>query len=226
MLHELRNLVWPVWATLLIAAAVAANGVSAQAAVEACANLPDRKPDISVETTFVKPSVYRSLARSELTEKSGNGLPTYGVTETEQVFRLHVGVLHAPDNDGAGVCFVLTDVDVVFRLEKADIFIASELKPGSCAYRVTMEHENRHAAIARNALRRHTAALKQELSNRRYRIVRRAPSGDAALEMARELVAKPTRETLERIKQESNREHGKLDTPENYRREAARCETW
>jgi hypothetical protein len=213
-------------ATLLLSMAALVTGAPARAAAPACAAIPDTNPRISVTASFVEPTYYRNLARSELTKKNGRGLPTYGVTETEQSFQLRVRVFHAPDNDGAGVCFVLAEVDVAFRLNKADVYIASELKPGSCAYRVTKDHENQHVAIARRAVKRHVASLDREFSKRRYRLVRRAASGDAALAMARELVAEPTRQTLERIKQDSNREHGKLDTPENYQRETNRCDTW
>ena len=126
-----------------------------------------------------------------------------------------------------GYCVYLTSVEANFGLQKMQVFVASELKQGGCAYNAVLDHENQHVAINRETVKefapRIHAQLQDELEKLRPVFTRDTGSTTAAI--------------LDRIKIQSaglvnqfsdtmSRRHAVIDTANNYAATSKLCPDW
>ncbi len=125
---------------------------------------------------------------------------------------------------GGRICAMPTRIDISLSLGRIDVYLARELRRGSCAYRVTLAHENRHVAIHRRGQERLAALLRRALSASAARLhgsgSNRRQAG-AALGRAIERVIAPLAARTAAITAAFDRD---LDSPATRRQEARRCQ--
>ena len=106
-----------------------------------------------------------------------------------------------------------------YRLVHA-IHVAKDYTKGSCEYNVILEHEKQHASFEMHVLRKNERKLKAMVRNAVVKNIRRSES----------VLNKATHIALMRFWREvipqANALHAKIDTPENYARESAKCSNW
>ena len=125
---------------------------------------------------------------------------------------------------GGRICAMPTRIDISLSLGRIDVYLARELRRGSCAYRVTLAHENRHVAIHRRGQKRLAALLRRALSASAARLhgsgSDRRQAG-AALGRAIERIIAPLAARTAAITAAFDRD---LDSPATRRQEARRCQ--
>lgn len=148
-----------------------------------------------------------------------------GITYVETMLSMQAATRLKPE--GRGFCVYLDKVTADFGWDRMEVYVASEYKPGSCEYRMILDHENQHVAINQGALResapRVRAALEAILRDQGPLYVADANRGaDQALTAIHNRMSGAL-EGFQRIMAEGN---GAIDTDSNYEAVSQMCEGW
>lgn len=123
------------------------------------------------------------------------------------------------------VCYWITKFDIHFTAEDMMVHIARELPEDSCAYRVTLEHENQHVALTRQILDQKIPWMRSVLdatlpSNNP--LVSRLSHGNEV----QALMKRSGDHLLQELQDAVTRANATLDTPTNYEKTTQRCNDW
>ena len=185
---------------------------------------------VSGEMLYDHTKVNRTLARLHEKEYGGqpydgfqiNGLSTYTL-ETEINFRIIKQVF----NDGV-TCFYPADIELIVSMKNPTIYIARALKKGTCAYNITLRHEQTHQQINFETLQAYLPYIKERFIKiiKKYALISR-PKDDISLEKVQTGLQKRYSDAInaviEEVKKEINLEQQKLDNLENYNYEQSLC---
>ena len=92
--------------------------------------------------------------------------------------------LRTLEQDG-GHCYWIRSIDLLLRYRSLDIFVASDYRRDSCAFRAILSHERDHVRVARQYLNRFETSFHQALNSSavptpsRPAFTRRAPKAEA-----------------------------------------------
>ncbi len=155
-----------------------------------------------------------------------HGWEPVGLTTADTQFRLRAEVI-ARSIDRRRYCVHLESVDAVLGYDDLRVYVARRYRPGSCAHANVLDHENRHVSIFRTTLEQYAPRLRRLLVDSAARlgpVISLSPNDGARhLQSALQDTAMPLFEDMTRALSAA---HAKLDTPENYAREQARCNDW
>jgi hypothetical protein len=175
------------------------------------------------------PPVLETRPMAELRRMSREGLGEHEHTlglykaELRSAMRLEYAIV----NDGKTACVGIREMKVDIHLGERRIYLARELERGGCRHGVTLAHEQQHARIDDAVLARELPKLKQTLARAAadVGVAGPVPAGSVAAHRddIGERLERVFRHELDRVNETRRREQGALDTPESYRREAARC---
>ena len=208
--------------------------ISPTQAQSECAHLGS-SPNV---TLLIKPGkivLSNELSRSQITTLSGrrqlsSGIQSHwqpiGLTLTEHQFSMQIKV-RAKQIAGNRFCGQLSGVDAQLGYDKLEVYIARKYRPGSCHYRSILDHENRHVAVFRDALVKYAPRIKHRL--KRFAaslspVV--ATSANQAAKILRQKLQRELKPLIREMGREMDFRNAKLDSPQNYRREQARCSQW
>ncbi|HEX2115361.1 MAG TPA: hypothetical protein VHM01_13220 [Alphaproteobacteria bacterium] len=211
---------------LAISAAALALAAFPASAQRRCSGTAE--PVVRLDFTPSRPAV-DTLPMAELRRLSRDGLGehqhTLGLYKAE--LRSSMRLEYAISNDGRNACIGIREVRIALQLADRRIYLARELQRGSCRHDVTLAHEQLHARIDDTIFSRELPNLKQALARAALDIgvVGPIPAGNVPSyrDDIGERVERIFRQELDRISETRRREQGSIDTPEAYRREAARC---
>jgi hypothetical protein len=164
----------------------------------------------------------RSRGIPELTRRmAGQGPdgPALGLTHSRLGTEIAYAMSAVPA--GSGYCITLDRVDVKITLA-ITVFLAKELKPGSCLYREAEAHEQKHVDLERKLLPVARARVEVALAGVARRTVRGATieaAGDQLQEQARKAVDA----VLTDFAAEKKRQQLLFDTVEEYQKLSRRC---
>lgn len=165
-------------------------------------------------------------SRSNQTSTLGSRWHPVGLTLTERKFSMRVQVRAQRASNGR-FCGYLTKVTARIGYDKLKVYVARKYRPGSCHYRSILDHENLHVAIFRDTLVRYAPRLERRL--KRLASTMRpvtARTADATANMLQSKLQRDLKPLFREMDRELDFRNGKLDTPQNYRREQARCTGW
>ena len=124
-------------------------------------------------------------------------------------------------------CGQLSGVDARLGYDKLKVYIARKYRPGSCNYRSILDHENRHVAVFRSTLFKYAPRIERRLKRLAANL---GPVLAGSADKAAKILQKKMQRELKPLFREMNREmdfrNAKLDTPQNYQKEQARCSQW
>jgi hypothetical protein len=201
-------------------------------AAEVCK--PSGKPiTLNFETQTAKP-VYnnrldvagiRNLFALRGQTLSGPHSRALGVTYEQTVLSLSGDSIVI--KSGRGYCVALDKVDAAFGWDRMEVYVASEFKPGECAYNAVLDHENQHVAINQAALKefapRMRSLLEKVLAEQRPIYFANSQGGaDAILQAVHQRMGDAA-EQFQKVLSERN---GVIDTDSNYDAIAALCPDW
>jgi hypothetical protein len=201
-------------------------GVAPASAQRRCAPLPE--PAVQLAFAPSTPAV-DTIPMAELRRMSREGLGehehTLGLYKAE--LRSAMRLEYAVADDGKKACVGIRAVKLDIQLADRRIYLARELERGGCRHGVTLAHEQQHARIDDTVFARELPKLKQALARAAADIGLAGPLPSGSVAAHRddmgERIERVFRHEVERINETRRREQGALDTPESYRREAARC---
>lgn len=148
-----------------------------------------------------------------------------GITAVETILSLRAASRLVPRQNG--YCVYLTSVDADFGWQRLQVFIASELKSGSCGYSAVLDHENQHVAINRETATqfapRVRARLEELLKAQKPVFVRdTGPATDAILDQIKNRSAPVVNDFAEMLAARQ----AVIDTAKNYSATSALCADW
>jgi hypothetical protein len=164
----------------------------------------------------------RSRGIPELTRRmAGQGPdgPALGLTQS----RLETEIAYAMGAmpEGGGYCLTLDRVDVKITLS-ITVFLARELKPGSCIHQEAVAHEQKHVDLERKLLPVVKARVEAALAG-----VARLTASGATIEAAGDKLQQRARQAVDAVLDdfaaEKKRQQLKFDTVEEYRKLSQRC---
>ncbi|MFZ5791603.1 MAG: hypothetical protein ACOY3L_12995 [Pseudomonadota bacterium] len=208
---------------LVLALLLAAIPVAARAAC------PITHPTVKV-TTEKAPVAYdsskdiaqlsrmpKSSRRADLKAYTHTLGVTYPTFDSHAQFR----VVAAEDEDEGGWCATVQTADIRVFLQQT-VFLARELKAGSCEHDLVLEHENKHVAVNETALDQVDFALKDAI--RRARLpVSKGSSPQAAQKAAFDAMNRVIATAIKDFADKVRAEQDEIDAPREYDRLSHAC---
>jgi len=215
-------------AFLLATAGFAATADDASAAgCRAPRNSSDFEVRVDIDTG--RPIVYNQLSKSELGTSNLHGRNHQILGNTQSGLELRWSINYQVSNWRNVYCVWAASADVKLSYQQLDINIAREYLPGSCEYEAVLDHENEHVEVAQRVMRPYARQIQQALTSldiptaRAAAVVNSPEDARTEIEAAFQRTLQPVRDQLVRaLKQQQSY----VDSPENYRRTAQRCQNW
>ena len=106
------------------------------------------------------------------------------------------------------------------------VYLASELKKNSCAYRVTLAHENQHVDNTREALQRHTQRLRDTIIAALPKWMQPARSGKDGARKLQAVLEPIVADMMKAMTGDAHKKDAAMDTPQAYAAETRKCGDW
>jgi hypothetical protein len=175
---------------------------------------------MAVTETPIRTDRSRSIA--DLTRRlAGQGPegPTLGLTQSRLATKLSYAIRAVPMGDG--FCVTLDRVDVEITLGLV-VYLATELKPGSCIDREAAKHEEKHVGLERQLLPVAEARVEAVLAGLAKRTATGASVDQAGNRLQRRIQAAVDK-VLSAFAAEKKAQQLKFDTIEEYQKLSQRC---
>jgi hypothetical protein len=194
---------------------------------QASATCSFRMPKIEVTTQFDGPTLDRSQTSASLSASLGNTsseFTTQGLTRTKSYVKRNISVSFTSMQDGQ-LCANIEHISVLVALEgPAQVYVASEVEPGSCRDRVTIEHEQLHINHAFEAQQKTKRAIEQDLPGELRRLLPVVvPDGEQAATMIGMRIDRLIEQISAPIDAEKSAKDRAIDTRESYRYLTSLC---
>jgi hypothetical protein len=182
----------------------------------------------SVEVLTTPVTYTYDLGRStgELTARGAHraGTVVLGLVEAEIHSEASVGVNGFRQTFGGRYC-MRPKLTVKLAFEPMTLFIASEQPEGSCAFRITMEHELRHIAVYQEYLDDFAARVRDDLGQALGDGIVYVGSEAEADAYVRAVAEKTLNPYMEAVQDEVRARQGRIDSPAEYAR-LAQHQAW
>lgn len=199
--------------------------------VDICASEKPR-PNIIFKTSYGKLHYNRTNNKKGLTKIGKEygiveqGLFASGLALVDVTYRVSVNTIRKSNRAGT-YCIIPQDVEVFVGFQNPEIYLASELKTGSCEYNVVLRHEQTHQQINVAALRYFLPRLKESATSIIYNTpaieIRDKNDSDQATQDLIKAYMRQLNPLVEFFKKELLREQKKLDNHQNYQMEGDLC---
>lgn len=225
-----RAFPWALAACLALPAAVAPGGPAAAAV--ACP-APHDPPQVALKELRGRVTYSNGHSSKQLGRKHGQGgaglganWQHVGLTGRNLVTELRIGVRGSRNGNGI-YCARLAEVEMTVGYDRIKVYIDRRYRPGSCEYQAVLDHENEHVENFKTILADHLPLLRDRLSREVARLgaipVRALRDG---AERFRALVSARMEPHVQRMMKEMAAADARIDTPESYRANQARCTGW
>jgi hypothetical protein len=167
-----------------------------------------------------------SQSTSELTARGAHRAETVvlGLVETEMRSEAAVGLNGIKQTFGSRYC-MRPKLTVKLAFEPMTLFIASEQREGSCAFRVTMEHELKHIAVYQEYLEEFGTRVREDLGRTLGDEIVYVGSQSEADARVRAVLEKTLTPYLQAVQDEVRARQARVDSSAEYAR-LARHQAW
>jgi len=179
-------------------------------------------PSVTVTSAPYRIAVDHSRSMAQLTEIGKPISPraayvTLGLTAVEYSLAVRSGIQMRRVGPDRWCAYPVT-VEVEYGLEDpVKVYIARELKRGSCRYRTTMDHEMDHVRIHLAGVERAQRDIRNVMANV---IANKMPvsgrTGDEAAKAVRDVLVAAARKAVRPSSNEAKRRNAAIDTPASY----------
>ena len=159
------------------------------------------------------------------TEHPPPGATLFGLTKLVDNLRVEFRRVAIPLTDGR-VCVWLTKVDAQLGDPTMDVYIAQNYPRDSCEYKVTLAHENTHVRFNLEALRDWLPKIRAAVTEAAKRKFPASFPAQPTAEEINKVLLDPVAPVFHEMNEDMGRRNASIDTPENYRREIAKCGNW
>jgi len=220
---------WPLALVLGLAAAIGSSAAWAQATCPVPRNLPPLQIDVKV----VEPNVtyhhdvdlFGLQKVGHVSERPPEGSIRLGVTQISDSIRYSFVTANLPLRDGR-VCVWLTQVTASLGDSVMNVFVAGDYAPDTCEYKVILNHENTHVRFNIETLRDWMPTVRAELveaAKKRFPVI--FPGTPTDRQLSDQLLDN-MHNVFALMNEDMAKRNATIDTPENYRREHAKCSNW
>lgn len=158
-------------------------------------------------------------------ERPPSGSVLLGLTQIADAFSAESQFALYSLPDGR-YCVALRRIDAVLGNPIINVYVANEYAPDTCEYKVILAHENAHVRFNLETLRDWLPTVRAALSEAaKHKFPAIFPSKPSEREMSEYLLSN-MQETFDLMGQDMAKRNATIDTPENYRRENAKCRNW
>lgn len=158
-------------------------------------------------------------------ERPPSGSVLLGLTQIADAFTAQSHFTLYPLSGGR-YCAVLRRVDAVLGNPVMNVYVAEEYPPDSCEYNVILAHENTHVRFNLETLRDWLPTVRAALSEAaKHKFPAIFPHKPDDKEMGQYLLSN-MQATFALMGEDMAKRNATIDTPENYRRENAKCHNW
>jgi len=160
-----------------------------------------------------------SQSTSELTARGAHraGTVVLGLVETEIRSEASLGLNGIKQTFGGRYC-MRPNLAVKLAFEPMTLFVASEQPEGSCAYRITMEHELKHIAVYQESLEKFGARVREDLERVLGNEIVYLGSQSEADAHVRTVIEKTLTPYMQAILDEVRAKQARVDSPAEYAR--------
>ena len=189
-------------------------------------NLRIEPGKIHLSNGYSRSQIKNLPGRREPSSGLGANWQPVGLTLTERQFSIRVKV-RARRIGSNQYCGQLSKINARLGYGKLKIFIARKYRPGSCHYQSILEHENRHVAVFRKTLIKYAPRVERRLeraANTLGTVI--ASSADRTASILQKKLQRELKPLFREMDREMDFRNSKLDSPQNYQKEQARCSQW
>lgn len=183
--------------------------------------------DFRASIEWLEPELIQDLASADLpaSRRRGQAFPganrrKLGSTESSLHVRTNLVVSELAADRG---CYALSRLVVNIVAGPVRIYVARELDPDSCPYRVTMAHEDKHVEVFREAAENLLWELENDMRAPSLRQSIPAETIQVAVERFRQAINLLVGDARRRVDEQATRRNGELDTRSAYRAEQDKC---
>ena len=127
-------------------------------------------------------------------------------------------------------CAWIENINITYSLDKLDVYIPNDLKPGTCKHKEVEKHELEHVAIYKETYRNYLAKLKNITNHKNTNLKPENSILVNDVKDAEEIFKIDIENYLNSFQSELtkslNKKHKAIDTEENYQKIASRCKGW
>jgi len=215
---------------LLLAAIALIGGASAAGAQ---CPVPSNLPALVINVSVAKPTItYHhdvdlfGLPKLEHhSERPPPGSVLLGLTKISDHIRSSFRTASLAMGDGR-ICVWLAGIDAQLGDPVMNVFVAQEYAPDTCEYRVILDHENTHVRFNLETLRDWMPSIRASLTEaakHKFPAIFQTPPTDDQL---RHYLFDNMKSVFDLMSEDMRNRNATIDTPENYRREHAKCHDW
>jgi hypothetical protein len=158
-------------------------------------------------------------------ERPPSGSVLLGLTQIADAFTAQSSFTLYPLASGK-FCVAVRRIDAVLGNPVMNVYVADEYPPDSCEYNVILAHENTHVRFNLETLRDWLPTVKAALTEAaKHKFPAVFPHKPDGHEMEQYLLSN-MQATFTLMGEDMARRNATIDTPENYRRENAKCHNW
>ncbi len=167
----------------------------------------------------------RNLTRGRGQGSGGPHARAVGLTSAEAILSLRGSSLLVPFQGGS--CVYMTSVGADLGWQRHEVFIASELREGGCAYRAVLDHENQHVAINRQTMTEFTPRIRAQIEEALHaqQPVFTRDADQATQAIIAQIHARTTA-AVNQFTSTLDARQSVLDTAKNYGATSALCKDW
>jgi hypothetical protein len=180
------------------------------------------EPDEPAIRTTTAEDIRRQGSRSY--HREHGEMDARGLTVSELQATVHYELLERT-LVGGGRCVALSKVAARFAIPMLTIHIDRRYVTGSCEYRAILDHEQEHAGITRDTLKRSQNDLRQQLESA-VMSWRDRWFTQSAQQQIKTAVNQALAGLVQQVQEDADRQHAIIDTPAAYEAVRRRCTGW
>lgn len=193
----------------------------------AYAECPRESTSVFVEGKTSIPIIVHTFSRAHIAKLSeGISLPGFSIQGlTEVNLETDMELSFALTNDGSGWCANVDRVNLTLGYSSPPtIYLAKELKTGTCEYETVLEHEQVHVSIANKNIWEGVPLIRRHLHKRSAEFKPSLmPTKTQAYEHTKEAFSLFVQDAFKTITDKAKIENAEIDTAESYRAMGRRC---
>lgn len=185
-------------------------------------------PKVSVTVEKGDVTYSRDRGKADLSREHrriGQDLEVRGLTVAYPMLRYRIS--HRSVRAGKGYCVYPSNVEATVGYSRIQVWVASEFRKGSCAYKAVLKHEKEHVAAHYKALRNHKTRIKRRLQKvvRGFRPIR-IDKGEDATKAIGKVIDEKMNGVLTTMMNEAEDLNAEIDLPKSYRKVDKKCRKW
>ncbi|MEH6403976.1 MAG: hypothetical protein V7750_11425 [Sneathiella sp.] len=170
-----------------------------------------------------KPTKYLDNLDRKRSHSRSNGSSRAGVTQRKSHFAYEMRLTSLRLSDGSS-CMGIKKIKLSYGFDKMKVYVANKYKKQTCQYKAILKHENTHVKINEDILEEFSKQFRKNMKSKidGMNVQRGRHLKKMKRQIGREISVK-LKSQSELFQKMLDKEHSKIDTPENYKKIHGSC---